>query len=206
MFEDFKIKREIKKIKNVPVNEKFLLSLRARLEERMALNPVRENIPLSLYFRLAPALVTIFAVLIFSGGGIAFASQKSLPGSILYPVKILTEDVREAVVFNPETKIKLRAEYAQKRINELEKVMERKDIDPKKIEAVRIKIENNFERNIQKANDIIKREKMKGRDEKELEKKIDFVVSARKALQQRINRANIKLDSPIRTKQKEGRE
>ena len=58
----------------------------------------------------------------------------------MYPIKILTEDIRETMVFKPELKAKLRTEYAQKRINELEKIMGKKDIDPQKIEAVRIKI------------------------------------------------------------------
>ena len=207
MFENFKIKREIRKLKNVPVNGEFLLSLRSQLEERMALNPAGENVPMFLHFRLAPALVAGFAILIFSGGGIALASQNSLPGSVLYPIKILTEDVREAMVFRPESKAKLRVEYAQKRIDELQKVLERKDIEPQKIEKVKINLERNLEKNIQKANDFIKEEKIKGRDKKELERKIDFVVGARRALQQRANRANLNLGSSkiIKEKQEEGR-
>jgi len=67
--------------------------------------------------------VIISLIVILSGGGAAAASQNSLPGDALYPVKTLTEDVRLIITTNEKSKASLNIELAQKRVEEIQKVL-----------------------------------------------------------------------------------
>ena len=51
--------------------------------------------------------VVLFFIAMLFGGGIVLASQESLPGSILYPLKVnVIEPIRSALKVYPEAKIK----------------------------------------------------------------------------------------------------
>lgn len=71
---------------------------------------------------MIPIILAVLAIL--GGGGAAVASQNSLPGDTLYPVKTLTENVRLLTDITPEAKATTRIEYLQKRITEIEKLLE----------------------------------------------------------------------------------
>lgn len=113
----------------LPVNEQFLKSLRGQLTDYMKNTPPLINIknPEKLFgarsfsFKI-PAVFGLIVILL-SGGTTVFASQKSLPGEILYPVKLLVEDVRLAATLNPEAKIESRIALAKKRVEEIQTVI-----------------------------------------------------------------------------------
>jgi hypothetical protein len=52
-------------------------------------------------------------------GGTAYASQSSLPGDVLYPVKLETEDIRLFFAGDPADKVDLNFQFAQTRLEEL---------------------------------------------------------------------------------------
>jgi uncharacterized protein YutE (UPF0331/DUF86 family) len=191
MFENFKIKREVKKLKNVPVNGQFLDSLKNKLIIYMDSNPVMEKkekrlilqqeersnfITLINKIKLMPIPIIIALIAILSGGGVTMASQNSLPGDTLYPVKIAVEDVRAAITISSESKAKLHIGYAKERADEIKKLLENKDVAPKGLEIAL----NRLEKNINKANEAIAKEKQKGKDESALEKEIGLAVGASK--------------------------
>ena len=63
--------------------------------------------------------VLMALALIFSAtAGTVSASQASVPGSVLYPVKLQYEDVRLSLTQNPEAKALLAMAYAQERVDE----------------------------------------------------------------------------------------
>ena len=63
------------------------------------------------------ALVLVF---VFSSVGMtAYAAQSSLPSSPIYPLKLMTEDVRLQLTNNAETKFSLILAYANKRFEEI---------------------------------------------------------------------------------------
>ncbi len=71
----------------------------------------------------ARALVYVLpAILILVlGGGIVSASQKSLPGSLFYPLKVrVVEPVRGALIFSPVKKAQFQIELSAKRLEEAE--------------------------------------------------------------------------------------
>ncbi|MEK7593499.1 MAG: DUF5667 domain-containing protein [Patescibacteria group bacterium] len=122
-------KKILKKMSGLPADEQFLKSLREELADYMKNTPplIKIKNPEKLFgarsfnFKM-PAVFGLIAILL-SGGTTVFASQKSLPGETLYPIKLLVEDVRLAAILNPEAKIESRIALAQKRIEEIQTVI-----------------------------------------------------------------------------------
>lgn len=133
------IKSALKQIKNPSPNREFLTLLRKNIKMQMKAFPIdvrndklerlntkqRSQSLLINKFKtktMIPAIISL--IVIFSGGGAAAASQNSLPGDALYPVKTLTEDVRLAITINEKSKASLNIELAQRRVEEIRKVLE----------------------------------------------------------------------------------
>jgi hypothetical protein len=115
----------LRKGKGASLNPDFLASLRENLALEMKMNPVMEiESPSSsrriYYYAMAPALAAL--VLVFVAGGTTFASQKSLPGDPLYPVKILAERINVATAFTARARSKVRLASAAERVNEATKL------------------------------------------------------------------------------------
>ena len=92
----------------------------------------------AVFSRSVPALVLISALfLAASGAGITFASQNALPGEALYPAKLAIEKIMVATAGNVEKKTELRLEYAGRRLDEVEKIVEQKnEIEEKEVATV----------------------------------------------------------------------
>jgi len=81
--------------------------------------------------------VILVSVLALSGvSGAAFASQNSLPGDVLYPVKILTEKTQVALTKDEINKASLHLEFAQKRLDELKKLSENNNVSYETVTSV----------------------------------------------------------------------
>jgi hypothetical protein len=65
--------------------------------------------------------VVIPLIIILSGGGVAFASENSLPNSILYPIKTgVVEPIRGVLKFSPRNKAQYESNLATRRLVEAE--------------------------------------------------------------------------------------
>jgi hypothetical protein len=73
--------------------------------------------------RLAGVLIALLAAF-FSIGGTVYASQASLPDDLLYPVKILIEDIQVELEADPEDKIDLYVSFASRRMQEIQAQVE----------------------------------------------------------------------------------
>ena len=71
---------------------------------------------------LAPLVILLFI------SGTAYASADSLPGDPLYPIKLKIESARVLVTPNETTRLELQEDYAQRRIDELEKINQKVEI------------------------------------------------------------------------------
>ncbi|MBI2334345.1 hypothetical protein HYU96_00940 [Candidatus Daviesbacteria bacterium] len=71
------------------------------------------------------AVLAIVAVVGVGGTGAAVASQGSVPGDGLYPVKTLTENVRLASSFGQESKTRTQLAIAEEKLKEIEKLQVR---------------------------------------------------------------------------------
>ncbi len=70
-------------------------------------------------------VVALFLIVCFSGvGGILSISQRALPGDPLYSVKRLSEDVAVGLALSDVGKIDLQAEFIERRIEEVEALIE----------------------------------------------------------------------------------
>lgn len=98
-----------------------------------------------------PIIVGIIIATLLAGGGTAFASQGSLPGDALYPVKLMTEDIQTAVTWNPGNKVELGAKFANRRLTEIQKLQQRlknknQEISPEMIEKAFEQAEKKLEK------------------------------------------------------------
>jgi hypothetical protein len=69
--------------------------------------------------RVAVSIVVVVILVSMLAGGTAYAAQSSLPGDLLYPVKIGTEDVRLLIAGDSAAKAKLNLQFAQTRLEEM---------------------------------------------------------------------------------------
>ncbi len=67
-------------------------------------------------------LAVLIALSVLGGGsaGAVYASQSSIPGDFLYPVKLLSEDIQLDWTAEPEQQLELNLEMAQERLFEME--------------------------------------------------------------------------------------
>ena len=127
-----KLNKQLKSLQDIPVRdlqqshigkEKFL-SLAKNIQPRR--NPARapkSRVGMPLRKSLLPRLAAILAVALFalsSIGGTVYAAQGSLPDDLLYPVKILTEDIQVRLESDPEQRLDLYASFANRRLEEIE--------------------------------------------------------------------------------------
>lgn len=76
----------------------------------------------------------------FLSGGAAFAAEGSLPGDLLYPVKVeVNERVGEVLAFSTEAKAEFETKLAEKRINEIERLAKKGQISAEVSEELKAK-------------------------------------------------------------------
>ncbi len=82
-------------------------------------------IPYKRRFNMVSIIVAVVLAISALGGGTAYASQGSLPGDILYPVKLSTEQVRQVLATNDTAKAELYLTFANSRVEEVTALVER---------------------------------------------------------------------------------
>jgi hypothetical protein len=71
------------------------------------------------YRILAPVSIAVL-ILVVAGGSTVYASQSSLPGDTLYPVKTTVENLQLAITTSPAVKADLYLKFTQRRIDEVQ--------------------------------------------------------------------------------------
>ncbi len=69
-------------------------------------------------------IVTIIALLLGGTGASMAAAQASMPGDLLYPVKILSEDIRLDLTTDDENQFNLAMKFTQRRFDEIQTILE----------------------------------------------------------------------------------
>ncbi|MEK7672285.1 MAG: DUF5667 domain-containing protein [Patescibacteria group bacterium] len=89
-----------------------------------------------------------FALLLLVTGGTSLAAEYSVPGDLLYPVKIhVNEEVRSALAFSEESKAYIALDRAEERLEEAEVLAVKGKLTPE----VRIDLEVRFTRHLEQA-------------------------------------------------------
>ncbi len=121
-------KQELRKLKQVPVSSAFLASLRTKLVAHMSAHPFHTQTPEILNtgfahtwarYRISFAVGVVVIVLVLGSGGAVALAKNSLPGDVLYPVKLLAERIQLNAVSSPENRVQKNIEFAQRRIEEV---------------------------------------------------------------------------------------
>ncbi|MDO8885389.1 DUF5667 domain-containing protein [Candidatus Oleimmundimicrobium sp.] len=125
-------------LKNVPKpksSAQFKQTARSRLLEQAKLmkrssffinfaKPKKFSSAMPVFLQVAAAIL----IVVLLSGGTVMASASSLPGDLLYPVKIATEEVQLFLTFNKTAKAELHLKFAEKRLNEI-KAIDQDEID-----------------------------------------------------------------------------
>jgi len=82
-------------------------------------------IPYKRRFNMVAIIVAVVLAVSALGGGTAYASQGSLPGDVLYPVKLGTEQARLVVATSDTAKAELYLTFANSRVQEMTALAER---------------------------------------------------------------------------------
>jgi len=108
-------------------------------------SPMNQLFPLLSLRPMYIALVLALAVTVATGGGAAIAAEQSLPGDVLYTVKLnVNEPVKAALTFDAKARANVEAKRAERRLEEAEKISAeaRAELEPE----VRAEISTNFKR------------------------------------------------------------
>lgn len=107
-----------------------------------------------LSFVSARAFVPALALLLVVGSATAYAAEGSLPGDILYPVKVgISEPVRGALAVSDESKAAVHAEFAERRLIEAETLAAKGVLT---VEAKQ-QLEESFERHADEVDRIVEK-------------------------------------------------
>lgn len=158
--ENNSLKKEFKKIKQnifprpdwVDLSREILLQqISAQKEDQAKISFFDFSNLFIQFFRqrlLEPAVVMILVLATFLGSTLVInAAFYSLPGESLYPVKIALEKAHVALISDTQKKVELKMEFAEKRINEFDKIVQQTENNPaektKKIQQVVQELRNN---------------------------------------------------------------
>lgn len=110
-------------------------------------------------------------VFIFSGAAVVAASEVSLPGDLLYPIKVnVKEPIISALSLGPSAKIRAEAHKASERLKEAEELSEtgRLNADTRK------EIEDRFEKHVEKMDSFVESDSKE--DSKRVQKKVKVQI------------------------------
>jgi hypothetical protein len=99
-----------------------------------------------MFTQIVLALMIALSVLGGGGAGAVYASQSSLPGDFLYPVKMLSEDVQLNWTTDPARQLEMNMEMAQERLQEMEQVkLANREIPEETFKGVYTHLENSLQ-------------------------------------------------------------
>ena len=94
-----------------------------------------------------------FLIFILTGGTLAYSAEGTVPGDLLYPVKVnVTEPIRDVLATTPSAKAEWDAAKAARRLSEAETLANRNKLTPE----YRAEIEKNFNTNVSAFHTIVK--------------------------------------------------
>lgn len=127
-----KFEEIIKKTKQIRLNPEERSEIRARLSVIAGI-PQTSRFSVFRFLRPIPIMAG-FLIVAVTGGGVSLAAENSLPGDVLYPIKVsVNEEVRAALTISKEKKDEWSAQRAERRLEEAEKLDEEGRLDAEKI-------------------------------------------------------------------------
>jgi len=129
---------QVQSLKSLQPDENFLKSALQQALSQVPPKRIRAG-----WLKPAIAFLTAFIVVSFSFAGTAYASQGSIPGQALYPVKRTVEEV-QLFIYPSSQKPKLHLNMLNKRIEEARQVMASEDTPQQLADQVMENIEQQY--------------------------------------------------------------
>lgn len=154
-----KFKQFIHDAKHVKLHDRDRAAMRAHFAELVGVSSTKTKTPWFTFFALHRSLTTSLSlaiVVVLVTSGVAAAAEGTIPGDVLYPVKVhVTEEVRSAIARTPAARAAWETRRLERRLNEAEKIVQKKS-DPQALSSLGIDINAHTER-IQKSIDEMER-------------------------------------------------
>lgn len=115
----FKIKARVQLMEQIHAGRAVTKGTESRYKKQTGVIPKRRR------FSMIGIVIAIVLAVSAAGGGSVYASQNSLPGDVLYPVKLGTEQVRMTLPANDIVKAELALSFAEKRVEEMTALAEK---------------------------------------------------------------------------------
>lgn len=141
-------------IRGVTLSQKEREGMRLSLIDFMNSHPVREGISSRLSFMDWDGIINIkvltfrksmilgLIIALVMGGSVSYASESTLPGDTLYPIKVyVNENVREALAFSAQAKAQLAVDLANRRLEEAGKLAVKGDMNTQLEQTVNAHVE-----------------------------------------------------------------
>jgi len=118
----------LRALHRIKLTESERISARSHIATFMQSYPAHANvqgtftIQRSLFIRISPVIAGGL-VIVLAIGGTASAAQASLPGDVLYPVKISMEKMQQSLTTSQTAKAELHIAFAEKRLREAEQLI-----------------------------------------------------------------------------------
>ncbi len=116
---DIRPSREFKIRARVSLMDHMYASRRATKLSHSGTVARAKGMAYSIRLKAMTVALAVVACLFGLGGGLAYASQDSLPGDNLYPVKLATEQIRRVITVNDSNEVRLELELANTRLGEM---------------------------------------------------------------------------------------
>lgn len=130
-------KKILRNSNQAPVDRAFLDNFRAELNNFVLVRPI-ERTGLFLFMTKTATILALLIFVVLGGGSLVYASHGSLPGQLLYPVKINSEKILLTLAVNPEARKKLQSKFINERIKEVEIISREKNINKNAGQALQI--------------------------------------------------------------------
>lgn len=147
--------KQLKKVSQVDiVDQTWIARNKRELLGYMRLHPLVRTASTPLlrrFFRMVPSVAFLSAILLLTTGGMSVAAQGSIPGDLLYPVKIRVENIESAFVFGTQNRAQFEVSRTTKRLEEVTELAIHKNISNKLIMEAQVRLE----RQVQTTSDTI---------------------------------------------------
>jgi hypothetical protein len=94
----------------------------------------RRKMSMMLAYKVLAAVMAVVVAVAGMGGSVVLAAD-SLPGELLYPVKLVSEDVSLALTLDPASRAELALDFASERVQEMERLLQRGEDVPEAVVA-----------------------------------------------------------------------
>lgn len=129
-----KLKKYLKFLKHLDLDQGWFLSDKKALQKFVKENPalIKQRSFDSLFFlrnfRFVSAIVVVILILGL-GGGVVLASQESLPGDILFPIKLFSEEIEKFLARGDFSKAEVSLKLTNRRLKEVVKLISFDDLE-----------------------------------------------------------------------------